>query len=96
MKKSYAFNPKKLIMARQYRGCTRKELSKTTMIPLQTIRKIEKGFLTPTKSMINRFSLNLYFPIEFFKKSCRDAQEESKDKTNLFICGSFGCRISRI
>ncbi len=89
-------SPKRLVEARQSRGYTRKELSNLTMIPLQTIREIEKGSLRPTKAMLISFSEHLGLPIEFFKKSYRDAQEKSKKKVNLFVCGSFGCRITEI
>jgi transcriptional regulator with XRE-family HTH domain len=90
------FSPDRLISARQGRGYTRKEFAELSMIPLQIIRMIEKGKTRPTNSMIKRFSSCLNFPVKWFEKTYQDAIEESREKVNIFICGSFGCRISKI
>jgi transcriptional regulator with XRE-family HTH domain len=89
------FKPDKLVSARQFRGQTRKDLSKNTMIPLLTIREVEKGKIKPTKAMINAFARELDFPVRFFEKRYQDIIEEkkAKGKIKIFMCGSFGCRV---
>lgn len=59
-------NPDMIVLARESRGLTQKELSEKIDIRQGTLSKIEQGFQSITEEIIQKLSFNLHFPVEFF------------------------------
>jgi len=66
-----AFNPEMLILARESRGMTQKELAERAHISQSRISKLEDGiFVTPPDdALLMAFSLALNYPVNFFSQT---------------------------
>lgn len=65
------FNPEMLIVARESRGMTQAELSREVGLQQGTVSRIEAGLHPITDVLLNRFSVVLRYPVEFFFNSDR-------------------------
>ena len=64
-------NADMLILARECRGLTQKELSAALGIQQGTVSKMEAGLLPPSDETLDRYGRALDFPLEFFFQSDR-------------------------
>ena len=60
------FQHTSLIVARESRGLTQKELSEKTEIPQSTLSKFEGGVMNPDSDYLQAISVQLDYPISFF------------------------------
>jgi Zn-dependent peptidase ImmA (M78 family)/transcriptional regulator with XRE-family HTH domain len=65
------FNPEMLILARESRGLTQKNLAESIPIQQGTVSKVEAGLLLPSEEIISRLAEVLDYPQEFFYLSDR-------------------------
>jgi Zn-dependent peptidase ImmA (M78 family)/DNA-binding XRE family transcriptional regulator len=61
--------PETIVLARESRGYTQKDLANLLGVEQGTISKIEKGLLQPNESFIYNISERLDYPIEFFNET---------------------------
>ncbi len=75
------FNPNRLILARERRKLTRKELAERIKISPVTITRNEKGTHPPESNTVDLFVKELNFPKEFFYS--RDFDKLTKDSVSF-------------
>src|SRR5436305_1776877 len=64
-------NPEMLILARESRGLTQKELASALGIQQGTVSKMEAGLQLPPDGLLPRYSNTLGYPVEFFSQPDR-------------------------
>lgn len=64
-------NAEMLILAREARGLTQKELAAELLVQQGTVSKMEAGLLSPPEETLRKYSGVLQFPIDFFSQSDR-------------------------
>lgn len=65
------FNPEMLILAREARGLTQKQVAESIGIQQGTISKIEAGLAAPADPILEKLAESLDFPIDFFYQQDR-------------------------
>jgi len=65
------FNPEMLILAREARGLTQKQVAESIGTQQGTISKIEAGLAAPADSILEKIAESLDYPIEFFYQQDR-------------------------
>lgn len=80
--------PETIILARESRGYTQKELASLLGIEQGTISKIEKGLLEPSENLLTQIINKLDYPISFFCESFIRVQGHYRKKISMPV-GKF-------
>lgn len=64
-----AINPEMIVLARESRGLTQKELAENIDITQGALSKIEKGLQTPLMENLEKIAFKLNYPLSFFEQS---------------------------
>lgn len=83
--------PETIVLARESRGYTQKELAGLLGVEQGTISKIEKGLLEPSESLLINISDNLDYPITFFCESFIRVQGHYRKKISMPVSKFKSC-----